>query len=83
MMYSVGGVKQVTVYSSNHYWVRCIIIICATELFFICQHAYAGTNIAWFGDLLISFRIHLVLYVFRGIYHRRAIPFKQWEVHVN
>lgn len=52
-------------------------------MFFICQHAKAGVKIAWFGGLSISFRIHLVLYVFRGIYHTRTIPLKQWEVHVN
>jgi hypothetical protein len=40
-------------------------------------------KIAWFGSLSLSSRIHLVLYVFRGIYHRKTIPFKQWEVHVN
>jgi len=83
MIYSVRGVKLVTVYSSNHYWVHCIITICATEVFFICQHACAGMKIAWFGGLSISFRIHLVLYMFRGIYHRRTIPFKQWEVQAN
>jgi len=43
---------------------------------------------SWCEDCLvwglsIFFRIRLALYVFRGIYHTRTIPLKQWEVHVN
>jgi hypothetical protein len=54
-----------------------------TEVFRTCQHANVRMKIAWCGGLSISFRICLVLYVFRGMHHRRTIPFTKWEVHVN
>jgi len=53
-----------------------------TLLYMSARESWCEDCLVW-GGLSISFHIHLVLYVFRGIYHTRTIPLKQWEVHVN